>query len=47
VLELEQDRLEELGRDLLRLGQLVAFDRPAVSAGRQLGRGTHRVVGLG
>ena len=47
VLQLEQDVLEELQRDPLRLGQLLALDRLAVGRGGELERGAHRVVGFG
>ena len=47
VLELEQDVLEELQRDLLRLGELLALDRLAVGGGGELERRPHGVVGLG
>ena len=45
VLELEQDVLEELERDVLGLGELLALDR-AFAGGGQLGRRAHGVVGL-
>ena len=45
VLELEQDVLEELQRDVLRLGEPLALDR-ALAGGGQLGRRPHGVVGL-
>ena len=45
VLELEQDVLEELQRDVLGLGQALALDR-ALLGGGQLGGRPHRVVGL-
>ena len=45
VLELEQDVLEELQRDVLGLGEPLALDRALVGGG-QLGRGPHGVVGL-
>ena len=45
VLHLEQDVLEELQRDVLRLGQALALD--GLLAGRgKLGGGAHGVVGL-
>ena len=46
VLELEQDVLEELQRDVLGLGELLALDRPFAGRG-QLGGGAHGVVGFG
>ena len=45
VLQLEQDVLEELQRNVLRLGQPLALDG-LVAGGGQLGRGAHGVVGL-
>ena len=47
VLEVEQDVLEELQRDALRLGELGALDRLAVGGGGQLEGGAHGVVGFG
>ena len=46
VLELEQDVLQELQRDVLGFGELLALDRLLVGRGRQLERGAHRVVGF-
>ena len=46
VLELEQDVLQELQRDVLRFGQLLALDGLAVGRSGELERGAHRVVGL-
>ena len=46
VLELEQDVLEELQRDVLGLGQALALDRASSAGGGKLGSGPHRVVGL-
>ena len=45
VLELEQDVLEELQRDVLGLGEALALDGTLVGGGK-LGRRPHRVVGL-
>jgi hypothetical protein len=45
VLELEQDVLEELQRDVLSLGEPLALDR-ALLGRRELRSRTHRVVGL-
>jgi hypothetical protein len=45
VLELEQDVLEELQRNVLGLGEPLALDRP-FAGGSQLGRRSHGVVGL-
>ena len=47
VLELEQDVLEELERDLLRLGESLTLDRLALGRSRELERRSHRVIGLG
>jgi len=47
VLELQQDVLEELERDVLCLGQLLALDGLLVGRSRQLERGPDRVVGFG
>ena len=47
VLELEQDVLEELQRDLLRFGEPLALDGLLVGRGGQLQRGPNRVVGFG
>ena len=47
VLELEQDVLEELQRDLLGLGELLALDGLLVGGGGELQRGPDRVVGFG
>ena len=47
VLELEQDVLEELQRDVLRLGEPLALDGALLAGGGQLGRRPHGVVGLG
>ena len=46
VLEVEQDVLEELERDLLRLGDPVALDRPVARRRRELGARAHGVVDL-
>jgi len=46
VLELEQDVLEELQRDLLGLGEPLALDGLLVGRGGQLERGPYRIVGL-
>ena len=45
VLQLEQDVLEELERDVLRLGELLALDG-LVARGGHLDRGAHGVVGF-
>jgi hypothetical protein len=45
-LQLEQDLLEELQRDPLRLGEHRPLDRGAVRARRELERRPHRVVRL-
>jgi hypothetical protein len=45
MLEIEQDVLEELERDLLRLRDPLALDRPFAGRG-ELGPSTHRVVDL-
>ena len=46
VLELEQDVLEELQRDVLGVGEALALDR-ALAGGGQLGGRTDGVIGLG
>ena len=46
VLQLEQDVLEELERDVLRLGELLALDG-LVAGGGHLDRGAHGVIGFG
>jgi hypothetical protein len=46
VLQLEQDVLEELERDVLRLGETLALDRAFIGGG-ELGRRADGVVGLG
>jgi hypothetical protein len=47
VLELQQDVLQELERNLLGLGELLALDGLLVGRGRQLERSPQRVVGFG
>ena len=46
VAELQEDVLQELQRDRLRLRDALALDRPRVGA-RQFGRGAERVIDLG
>jgi len=46
VLELQEDVLEELQRDVLGLGELLALDRIIVGSG-ELSRRPHRIVSLG
>ena len=47
VLQVEQDVLEELQRDLLGRGDVVAFDRPLACNSRELGARANGVVDLG
>jgi len=47
VLEVEQDVLEELERDLLGRGEVVALDRPAAGCRGELGARADGVVDLG
>ena len=46
VLELQEDVLEELQRDVLGLGEFLALDRIVVGGG-ELGSRPHRIVSLG
>jgi hypothetical protein len=47
VLEVEQDRLEELRRDRLRFGDLIALAMATRTGCGKLCRGANGVIGLG